>query len=122
MSGRRNKYKDLQSLLFHHALILMQNRSLPWQIHAEPKRYGSYPDLVLGKDEVFVEIKFSKPSNGGYTQALEGYKGDVDKLKKYKNNRPFSSCLFLAIDESNYFFQPNSQNYFNPAQNGLSGQ
>jgi len=100
----------------------MQNHGLQWQIHVQPRRYGSEPDLVLGGDEIFVEIKFSKRGTGGYTEALEKWKETINKLKKYKKNKPSSSCLFLAIDESNYLSQPDSQNYFNPTQNGLSGR
>ena len=113
--------KDLQSIIFHHALLLVDESVHQIGIHAEPTKAGLRPDLVFGQDEVFVEIKLSKSGIGGYTQALESWKSDVKKLKAYKEKWPDARCVFLAIDESGYHSDPLKQNFFDPVVNQLQG-
>jgi hypothetical protein len=115
--------KDIQSLVFHHAITLAQQKGLPLKVHAEPTKVGSKPDLVLGDDEVFVEIKFSKKENtGGYTEALKKWHEDISKLRQYKKAFPTARCLFLGIDEGPYLSNPSSGNFFNPSEENLKGE
>jgi hypothetical protein len=119
--------RDLQSLIFHYVIEMLKENKLqvPLQIHVEATRYNFIPDLILGLDDIFVEIEFSKRTTAGaFTQALQNWIRDVEKLKKYKSRKPSSRCFFLAIDESSYHYhaRPNLKNSFYPAQYGLTGQ
>ena len=113
--------KDIQALVFHHAVVLAQQVGLPLKIHAEPTRIDRKPDLVLGEDEAFVEIKLSKSGTGGYTQALVKWREDIDKLRAYKANWLNARCIFFAVDESGYHSSPNSKSFFDPQVLSLRG-
>jgi hypothetical protein len=114
--------RDIQALIFHHAIVLAEQRGLPLKIHAEPPKCESKPDLVLGDDEVFVEIKLSKPGSGAYTDSREKWRQDISKLRRYKEASPSALCVFLAIDEAGYHSRPSSKNFFGPTREGLKGE
>jgi len=114
--------KDIQSTIFYHVVLSLANPPTPVQVHAEPTKAGLKPDLVLGADDVFVEIKLSKANNGGYSQAIASWNSDINKLKTYKNNWQNAICVFIGIDEAGYHSNPTSKNYFNPATHQLQGQ
>jgi hypothetical protein len=113
--------KDIQALVSHKAFVLLENRGLSPKVHAEPTRAGLKPDLVFGDDEVFVEIKLSRPGTGGYTEATAKWGEDVGKLRKYKSKWPSARCVFVAVDEGGYHSRSSSKNFFNPAGHGLHG-
>ncbi|MFQ5871410.1 MAG: hypothetical protein ACE5IJ_08260 [Thermoplasmata archaeon] len=114
--------KDIQALIFHYALTLTESNSLPQKLHAEPTKAGMRPDLVLGDDEVFLEVKLSKAHSGGYTQAVRSWVADVKKLQRYRSLWPESRCVFLGIDEAGHHSSPSSDNYFDPVAAGLRGR
>jgi hypothetical protein len=114
--------RDLQALVFHHAVSLLDPSPAPLKIHAEPERFGSHPDLVVGDNELFVEMKLGKRGTGGYTNALKTWLSDLGKLRNYRASVPAAHCLFLAVDRSNYFSNVASGNFFNPADHGLAGE
>jgi len=113
--------KDIQALIFHEALVLTEGQGLPPKVHAEPTRADLKPDLVLGGEEVFVEIKLSKVVTGGYTEATRKWGEDVEKLKKYRSQWPSGRCVFLAVDEAGYHSRSSSKNFFDPCGQGLRG-
>lgn len=113
--------KDIQALVFHYAILLAEKLGLPLKLHAEPTRAEQKPDLVFGDNEVIVELKLSKAATGGYTEAVKKWRGDVEKLRKYKSHWPTARCIFLAVDEANYHSAPSSANYFNPSAENLRG-
>jgi hypothetical protein len=113
--------KDIQALVFHEALVLIENTDLPPKVHAEPTRAGLKPDLVFGDDEVFVEIKLSRIGTGGYTEAIRKWGEDITKLRKYKSQWPSARCVFVAVDEAGYHSNSSSKNFFNVPGHGLRG-
>jgi hypothetical protein len=115
--------KDIQALVFHYAIIFAGQEGLQLKVHAEPTKNTARSDLVLGDDEIFVEIKFSKEGrSGGFTQALKNWHDDIDKLRQYKTTFPTARCVFLAVDEGPYLSNPSSDNFFNPAKENLKGE
>src|SRR5260370_28465127 len=112
---------DIQAMIFHHAVTFAEKASLPLKIHAELSKVGAEPDLVLGHDEVFVEIKLSKSNSGGYKTALRNWHKDIEKLRQYRKSFPSARCVFLAVDDGPYLSNPSSTNFFDPSRENLKG-
>jgi hypothetical protein len=107
---------DLQSHLFCKCIGLMKQRGLsfPFQIHAEKDVFEkrSKIDLVLGDNEVLVELKFEPESKvGGEGRVFTTIKGagglgygsveeDLKKIRQYAKKGKHGH--FLMIDETGY--------------------
>lgn len=113
--------RDLQALVFHHVVALLDASPATLYVHADPARFGDYPDLVLGDDALFIELKMGKRATGGYTHALKEWSNDIQRLRKYKSKVPRARCVFLGLDQSNYLSNAASINFFDPGKNGLLG-
>ena len=104
--------RDLQSHLFYHIRKLMQEQGFPtpFQVYAEKRVFGREKvDLVLGDNEVLVELKLepdypgvSKPvvfttlrDAGGRGSGSIEY--DIDKIQRYCDQG--RSSHLLVIDE-----------------------
>jgi hypothetical protein len=119
--------RDLQAMIYYHARLTASQRGLPDnQVHAEPQKVAKgisyvYPDLVLGNDEVFVELKFIRSGASGAQMKLKGWKEDAGKLHDYKQRWPNARCIFFAVDEAHHHSNPAHKDYFDPQAHGLQG-
>jgi hypothetical protein len=105
---------DLRCHLFHECLVALTATDLKpaFPIHAE----AEYFDMILGANDVAVELKFSKKEQGGYTVQKKNILRDLGKLKQSKAK----SAYFGIVSEVNYFFKPESENYVDFESQGFS--
>lgn len=89
-----DKEFDFQSYLYAKCLEVMKKKSLPVKIYVE-RDYpeGLQPDLVLGDNEVAVELKFGP---GGSSPAKGKVEDDLKKLKRLIER--VEVAYFLALD------------------------
>lgn len=119
--------RDLQAMIYYHARRAAAQRGLPDnRVHADPPRVVRgvgyvYPDLVLGDNEAFLEIKFIRGGASGEQMKLKGWKDDAGKLGEYKRVWPSARCIFFAIDEAHHHSNPTHKDYFDPVKHGLQG-
>lgn len=75
---------DLHFQLFRelHDLCTREGWEEPFQIHAEISVAGYKPDLVLGNEEVIIELKHEREGTGGYTQHRGAYDEVVRKISR----------------------------------------
>lgn len=103
--------RDLQSHLFHECRRLMEKQVFPFplKLYAEKSVFSrrSKVDLVLGDNEVLVELKLepdyprvSKPVVWSTKREAGGpgsVEGDLEKIEKYASKGKFAH--FFMIDE-----------------------
>jgi hypothetical protein len=73
----------------------------PFKIHSEKECLGNNVDLMLGDDEVLVELKFEpnwKITNDQGRVNLADCEADVKKIKSYSNNGKHAH--FVMIDDN----------------------
>jgi len=119
---------DLQAMVYLHSRRLAALKGLADnRIHAEPPRTArgvktEHPDLVLGDNEVFLQLKFIRSGATGEQMKVRHWVDDIESLKGFKAKWSSSRCIFFAIDEVHNHSNPRSKNYFEPSGNGLRGE
>jgi len=103
--------RDLQGHLFHECRRLMEEREFPYplKLYAEKSVFSKHVkvDLVLGDDEILVELKLepdypgvSKPVVFSTKRESGGYGSVEDDLEKIEEYARKGKCAhFVMIDE-----------------------
>jgi hypothetical protein len=125
--------RDLQANLFYECRKLMEERDFPrpLKLYAEKSVFSKHGkvDLVLGDDEVLVELKLepdypgvSKPVVFSTKREAAGsgsIESDLDKIEEY--SRRGKSAHFLMIDEDGRHVRKLANEHWKPVYVKLNG-
>ena len=125
--------RDLQAHLFYECRKLMEERDFPrpLKLYVEKSVFSKHAkvDLVLGNDEVLVELKLepdypgvSKPVVFSTKREAAGsgsIESDLDKIEEY--SRKGKSAHFLMIDEDGRHVEKLGRRHWKPIYVKLNG-
>jgi len=111
---------DLQCYLLREVCDFLSKEGVerPFPVHSEVTVAGFQPDLVLGRNETIVELKFERQGTGGYTVHRKEFDRVVEKMRAYSSD-PKRRCVFMVLDETGYFARPDRKQYFDPILEGF---
>jgi hypothetical protein len=123
--------RDLQAHLFYECRKLMEERDFPrpLKLYAEKSVFSKYVkvDLVLGDDEVLVELKL-EPDYPGVSKSVVfstkkdgsgSMESDLEKIEEY--SRKGKSAHFLMIDEDGRHVRKLASEHWKPIYVKLNG-
>lgn len=100
-----NSERDIQCHIYYACMKLMRksNFELPYRLHAEkrpfPYKTGKTADLILGSNEVVVEVKLLKRGESATTDKTKAAKADVTKKLAEYANLGVRNAYFIMVDE-----------------------